>query len=57
MRSFAAGMSAILALVVLAADRLSAWLQKNRGVMRGLDYAFASVFSVFAVKIFLTHSR
>ncbi|AVA23315.1 LysE family translocator [Rhizobium sp. LEGMi198b] len=45
------------ALVVLAADRLSTWLQKNRGVMRGLDYAFASVFSVFAVKIFLTHSR
>jgi threonine/homoserine/homoserine lactone efflux protein len=44
-------------IVVLAADGLSNWLQKNRGVMRGLDYTFASVFSVFAVKIFLTHSR
>ncbi|MDL2399570.1 LysE family translocator [Rhizobium calliandrae] len=44
-------------IVVLAADGLASWLQKNRGVMRGLDYTFASVFSVFAVKIFLTHSR
>ncbi len=44
-------------IVVLAADGLASWLQKNRSVMRGLDYAFASVFSVFAVKIFFTHSR
>lgn len=44
-------------LVVLAADGLSSWLQRNRGVMRGLDYAFASVFSIFAVKIFFTQSR
>jgi threonine/homoserine/homoserine lactone efflux protein len=44
-------------LVVLTADRLASWLQKNRGVMRGLDYTFAGVFSIFAVKIFLTQSR
>lgn len=44
-------------LVILAADGLSAWLQKNRGVMRGLDYTFAGVFSIFAAKIFFTHSR
>lgn len=44
-------------LVVLAADGLSSWLQRNRGVMRGLDYAFAGVFSIFAVKIFFTQAR
>lgn len=45
------------AVVVLAADRLSTWLQANRRVLRGMDYTFAGVFSVFAVKIFLTQSR
>jgi threonine/homoserine/homoserine lactone efflux protein len=45
------------ALVVLASDWLASWLQKNRNVMRGLDYTFAGVFSIFAVKIFLTQSR
>jgi len=45
------------AIVVLAADRLSAWLQANRKVLRGMDYTFAGVFSVFALKIFLTQSR
>jgi threonine/homoserine/homoserine lactone efflux protein len=44
-------------LVVLAADGLASWLQKNRRVLRGLDYTFAGVFSIFAVKIFLTQSR
>lgn len=44
-------------LVIVAADRLTAWLQENRKVLRGLDYTFAGVFSVFAVKIFLTQSR
>ncbi|MCD2182453.1 LysE family translocator [Rhizobium sp. GN54] len=44
-------------LVVLAADRLSAWLKDNRRFLRGLDYTFAGVFSVFAVKIFMTQTR
>ncbi|WP_430257812.1 LysE family translocator [Neorhizobium sp. IRS_2294] len=44
-------------IVVLAADRLANWLQRNPKVLRGLDYTFASVFSVFAVKIFMTQSR
>ena len=44
-------------LVIFAADGLSSWLQKNRGVMRGLDYTFAGVFSIFAAKIFFTHAR
>ena len=43
--------------VVLAADWLASWLQKNRSVLRGLDYTFAGVFSIFAVKIFFTQSR
>jgi threonine/homoserine/homoserine lactone efflux protein len=45
------------AIVVLAADRLSAWLQANRKVLRGIDYTFAGVFSIFAMKILFTQSR
>lgn len=45
------------ALVVLAADWLAAWLQRNRRVMRAIDYGFAGVFSIFAVKIFFTQTR
>ncbi|WEX89429.1 LysE family translocator [Sinorhizobium garamanticum] len=45
------------AMVVLAADWLAAWLQKNKRFMRALDFSFAGVFSVFAVKIFLTQAR
>jgi threonine/homoserine/homoserine lactone efflux protein len=44
-------------IVVLAADRLANWLQSNPKVLRGLDYTFAGVFSVFAAKIFMTQSR
>ena len=43
--------------IVVAADVLSAWLQRNRKVLRGLDYTIAGVFSLFAVKIFLTQTR
>lgn len=43
--------------IVIAADVLSAWLQRNRKVLRGLDYTIASVFSIFAVKIFFTQTR
>ncbi|MCA1406990.1 LysE family translocator [Ensifer sp. IC3342] len=45
------------AMVVLAADWLAAWLQKNKRFMRALDFSFAGVFSVFAVKIFVTQAR
>lgn len=45
------------ALIVLAADGLSNWLQNNRKVLRGLDYSIAGVFSLFAVKIFMTTAR
>ena len=45
------------AIVVLTADRLASWLQGNKRVMRGLDYSFAGVFSIFAMKIFFTQAR
>ncbi|WP_026620127.1 threonine/homoserine/homoserine lactone efflux protein [Ensifer sp. WSM1721] len=44
-------------MVVLAADWLAGWLQRNKRVMRAMDYSFAGVFSVFAVKIFFTQAR
>lgn len=44
-------------IVVLAAHKLSAWLRNNEKVLRGLDYSFAGVFSLFAVKIFMTTAR
>lgn len=43
--------------VVLAADRLSGWLQRNPGIVRAIDYTFAGVFSLFAVKILFTQAR
>jgi threonine/homoserine/homoserine lactone efflux protein len=43
--------------IVLVAERLSAWLQNNRKVLRGIDYTFAGVFSLFAVRIFMTQGR
>ncbi len=43
--------------VILAADRLAGWLQRNPKALRGLYYTFAVDISVFAVKIFLTQAR
>lgn len=44
-------------IVVFAADWLSNWLQANPKVLRGIDYTFAGVFSIFAAKIFLTQAK
>ena len=44
-------------LVVFTADWLASWLQRNKAAMRTLDLSFAGVFSVFAVKIFMTTAR
>ena len=44
-------------LVVLASDGLASWLQNHKRALRGMDYTFAGVFSIFAVKIFLTQAR
>lgn len=43
--------------IVLAADKLAGWLQRNPKVLRGMDYTFAGVFSVFAAKILMTQAR
>ncbi|MDQ0560797.1 threonine/homoserine/homoserine lactone efflux protein [Rhizobium mesoamericanum] len=45
------------AAVVFAADWLAGWLQNNKKVLRGMDFTFAGVFSVFAAKILLTQAR
>lgn len=44
-------------MVVLVAEKLSAWLQNNRRVLRGIDYSFAGIFSLFALKIFMMQAR
>jgi threonine/homoserine/homoserine lactone efflux protein len=44
-------------LVVFGANGLADWLRRKPQVMRIVDYVFAAVFSVFAVKILLTQSR
>ncbi|THV22369.1 LysE family translocator [Peteryoungia ipomoeae] len=43
--------------IVYGADFMSHWLQTNRKVLRGIDYTFAGVFSIFAAKILMTQSR
>lgn len=43
--------------VVLLADSLSGWLQRNQKALRGLDYSIAAVFSAFAVKIFMATAK
>ncbi|MGV3549091.1 LysE family translocator [Rhizobium sp.] len=44
-------------MVVVVAEKLSTWLQNNRRVLRGIDYSFAGIFSLFAFKIFMTQAR
>jgi threonine/homoserine/homoserine lactone efflux protein len=44
-------------MIVIVAEGLSAWLQNNRRVLRGIDYSFAGIFSLFALKIFMTQAR
>lgn len=43
--------------IVIVAERLSGWLQNNRRILRGIDYTFAGVFSLFAFKIFMTQAK
>lgn len=43
--------------VILAADGLSSWLQGHKRVLRAVDFAFAGVFSIFALKILFTQAR
>ena len=41
-------------LMILGADKVIALLRGHPKVMRGIDYSFAGLFSVFAVKILTT---
>jgi len=43
--------------IVLGAHGLAGWLKRKPQVMRIVDYVFAAVFSVFALKILLAQSR
>jgi threonine/homoserine/homoserine lactone efflux protein len=43
--------------IVLGAHGLAGWLKRKPQVMRIVDYVFASVFSIFALKILLAQSR
>ncbi|WP_349436284.1 LysE family translocator [Pararhizobium sp. A13] len=54
---FIAAAMPVNVLVILTADWLSGWLQRRKSVMRGIDYTFAGVFSIFAVKILFTQTR
>ncbi|SOE16875.1 threonine/homoserine/homoserine lactone efflux protein [Hoeflea halophila] len=47
----------IVIAIVLGAHSLASWLKRKPQVMRIVDYVFASVFSIFALKIFLTQGR
>jgi threonine/homoserine/homoserine lactone efflux protein len=44
-------------LMILGAEKLVDWLKSKPRVMRGIDFSFAGVFAVFAVKIALTQGR
>jgi len=43
--------------IIFGADFLSGWLQANRRILRGIDYTFAGVFSIFAAKILMTQAK
>lgn len=43
--------------IIFMAGVLSSWLQANLKVLRAIDYTFAGVFSIFAVKILFTQAR
>ncbi len=44
-------------LTVLIAERLVTWLKARRRVLRGIDFSFAGVFALFALKIAFTEGR
>jgi len=44
-------------LMILGAERLVTWLKTRKRVLRGIDFTFAGVFAIFAVKIAFTQGR
>ena len=43
--------------MILGAERLVGWLKARRRVLRGIDFTFAGVFALFALKIAFTEGR
>ncbi len=44
-------------LMIIGAEKLVVWLKNKPRVMRGVDFTFAGVFTLFALKIALTQGR
>ncbi len=44
-------------LMILGAEKLVGWLKTRRRVLRGIDFTFAGVFALFALKIAFTEGR
>jgi threonine/homoserine/homoserine lactone efflux protein len=44
-------------IMILGAEKLVLWLKHQPKIMRSIDYTFAGVFAIFAVKIALTQGR
>jgi threonine/homoserine/homoserine lactone efflux protein len=44
-------------LMILGAEKLVTWLKNKPRVMRGIDFSFAGVFAIFALKIAFTQGR
>jgi threonine/homoserine/homoserine lactone efflux protein len=43
--------------MILGAEKLVHYLKKKPRVMRGIDFSFAAVFAIFAIKIAMTQGR
>jgi threonine/homoserine/homoserine lactone efflux protein len=44
-------------LLILGAEKVIAWLKARPRFLRGIDFAFAGVFGIFAIKILTTQAR
>jgi threonine/homoserine/homoserine lactone efflux protein len=44
-------------LLILGAEKLVVWLKTRKRVLRGIDFTFAGVFALFALKIAFTQGR
>jgi threonine/homoserine/homoserine lactone efflux protein len=44
-------------LMILGAEKLVLWLKNKPRIMRGIDFTFAGVFAIFALKIAFTQGR
>jgi threonine/homoserine/homoserine lactone efflux protein len=47
----------LAALMIFGAEKLVVWLKTKPRVMRGIDFTFAGVFAIFALKIAFTQGR